>query len=140
MKKCICWCLSISGLRVFENRLIFRPTTGREHQEDREMCIIIENVRCISRHIPINMVTKSRILKLHGHEPRMAAIKLHMPYINLWAEPEGKNRLWRNKPVWEDKIKWISKKLFRWYGMVSYFTGYGEWQTFTNTLLKLTGP
>ena len=54
-------------LESIGNRLICRPMTGREYQEDWEMCIIIEQVRCSSRHLPIIMVTKSRILKLHGH-------------------------------------------------------------------------
>jgi hypothetical protein len=38
------------------------------------------------------------------------------------------------------RLKWVSENIFRWYAMVLYFTGYGEWQTFMNTLLKLIGP
>ena len=43
-----------------------------------------------------------------------------MPYRNFWAEPEGKNRLWRTKPVWGDKIKMDFKKFISvvWNGFV----------------------
>jgi hypothetical protein len=52
--------------------------------------VISEHVSSSSRHLPTITVTKSIILQFRGHIVWMAAIVLHMPYGNVWGEPEGR--------------------------------------------------